>query len=129
MGFLGRFKNGQAHGTFWVEMTHSGYLHGNVDANGLITGDDIAFIYMDGETAFKGRFEDKYMKKAYNVDVLDYGCDENGLLVATKFTEPLSQHEFFYDPCTNVSFGGGAPPEVRYEIGNAIKVSNSLLPY
>lgn len=96
----------------------SGFLHGEVDSNGLITGDDIAFIYMDGETAFKGRFEDKYMRKAYNVDVLDYDCDENGILVVSKFTEPLSQQEFKYDPCTNESFGGGAHPSVRdpYEV-------------
>ena len=63
-GFIGRFKNGQVHGHFWVEMIGQGFLHGKANENGLATGSDIAFIYPDGETAFKGQFENKHMKKA-----------------------------------------------------------------
>jgi hypothetical protein len=62
IGFVGRFKNGQAHGNFWAGMVNEGYLHGKADENGFLTGDRIAYIYPDGETAFFGRFENKFMK-------------------------------------------------------------------
>ena len=41
-----------------------GFLHGVANENGLATGNEIAYIYPDGETAFKGQFENKHMKKA-----------------------------------------------------------------
>ena len=46
------------------------------------------------------------MISARNVDVKKYICDENGMLIAQEFTEPLSEHVFKYDPPTNISFGG-----------------------
>ena len=56
-GFIGRFKNGQVNGPFWAGMIGGGYIHGNSnEENGLITGDDIAYIYPDGETSFKVRW-------------------------------------------------------------------------
>ena len=61
----------------------------------------------------KGYFEDKIMKNSYSVNVLNYGCDEKtGLLVVKKYSDPLSDQAFFYDPPTNSSFGGGAPQKV-----------------
>ena len=58
LGFIGNFRNGQVYGHFWAGMVHGvdyhgGYLHGKADKFGLITGNDIAYIYPDGETAFK----------------------------------------------------------------------------
>ena len=44
---------------------------------------------------------------------MKYGCDEKtGLLVVKKYSDPLSDQAFFYDPPTNSSFGGGAPQKV-----------------
>ena len=106
--FLGRFRNGQVHGPFWIGLLNNGYIHGFADENGNATGDNITFIYPDGETALKGHFENAYMKNARNVEVKNYGCDENGMFIANEFTEPLTADEFFYDPCTNDSFGGGS---------------------
>lgn len=128
-GFIGRFKNGQIAGHFWVGMLKNGWLHGKADVNGLITGNDIAYIYPDGETSFRGRFEDKFMRKAFNVDVLEYGCDEHGLLMVTEFSPPLSDDIFTYDPCTNESFGGGLPLEIRdpYEV-KTVKLDTSSVP-
>ena len=100
-------------------MINGGFLHGKADEKGLLTGNDIAYIYPDGETAFLGRFENKFMKGAFNVDVEKYGCSEDGsILLVEKFTEPLSDQLFYYQPCTNESFGGGAPLHVRdpYEV-------------
>ena len=100
-------------------MLHGGaYLHGKVDQDGHFTGDDIAYIYPDGVTAFKGTFENKFMRRAMNVDVKEYGCNEDGLLIVKSFSEPLSDEIYKYDPCTNISFGGEFPNHVRdpYEI-------------
>ena len=51
--FIGKFKNGQVNGHFWVGLCHSGYIHGIADENGQATGDDMVFIYPDGETAYR----------------------------------------------------------------------------
>ena len=129
-GFLGRFKNGKLEGNFWLGLLGKGYLHGQVDSEGQITGDDIAYIYPDGTTALKGRFEKKFMKAARNVDVVKYGCDENGMLVVTEFTQPLSEHVFNYSPPTNESFGGGdLPLSVRdpYEV-KTVRLAPSKIP-
>ena len=126
--FLGRFLNGQVVGHFWIGLINSGYIHGVADEHGLATGDDLAFIYQDGETALKGQFENKYMRKAKNVNVKKYGCDDNGMFIATEFTEPLSSHEFFYDPCTNESFGGGSKElEDPYEV-KTVRLAPSSVP-
>ena len=130
VGFIGRFKNGILDGPFWVGMPGNGFLHGIVNDKGELTGDDIAYIYPDGVTAFKGRFENRYMISARNVDIKKYTCDENGMLIASEFTEPLTEHIFKYDPCTNVSFGGGGlPNSVRdpYE-EKMVKLGPSSIP-
>jgi len=130
IGFVGRFKNGQVHGNFWAGMVNEGYLHGKADENGFLTGDRIAYIYPDGETAFFGRFENKFMKGAFNVDVLEYGCSEDGtMLQVEKFTNPLSEHLFYYEPSTNETFGGGVPLDVRdpYEV-KQVKLGPSAIP-
>ena len=126
---MGTFVNGQVQGNFWVGMVNGGNLHGKVDENGQITGDEIAYIYPDGETAFKGRFENRIMKKAYNVDVKEYGCDENGLFIVKKFSEPLTDEIFKYEPTTNISFGGGNSLDVRdpYEV-KTVKLGPSKIP-
>ena len=62
--FQGFFKNGQAFGHFWIHMAGGGHLHGQVSSDGLISGNDIAYIYQDGETALLGKFEDRVMKQA-----------------------------------------------------------------
>ena len=92
--FLGRFKNGQPEGQFWLGLINNGFIHGKVDKNGLGTGDDLAFIYPDGETVLRGQFKNLYMKKAKHVDVLKYGCDKNGLFIATQFSDPLNDYDF-----------------------------------
>ena len=127
---MGRFRNGQVVGHFWIGLIKAGYIHGVANEDGLATGNDIAFIYPDGETALKGYFENKYMKNAKYVEVQKYGCDENGMFVATEFTKPLSQDEFFYDPPTNISFGGGSinipdPYEAKTVYVDVSKIPNS----
>ena len=99
-----------------------------VNENGLVTGDDLAFIYPDGITALRGKFENTYMKKAKHVEVKEYACNDRGLLIATKFTEPLSSNEFFYDPCTNESWGAGNNKYIQdpYELKNVKLATSSV---
>ena len=61
--------------------------------------------------------------------MIEYGCSENGLFIVKKFSKPLSDQEFYYEPCTNVSFGGGAPLHVRdpYEV-KTVKIGHSAIP-
>ena len=94
-------------------MKGEGFLHGQANEHGLITGHNISYIYPDGETAFKGYFENSYMKKAFYVDVKEYGCDENGMFIVKKYSGHLSDQEFYYEHCTNESFGGGDPLHIR----------------
>jgi hypothetical protein len=109
-------------------MQGNGHLHGVVDDQGLISGDNIAYIYPDGETAFLGQFKNKFMKKAYGVDVLAYGCNENGIMEVSKYSKPVMGQAYFYEPPTNVSFGGGAPLETidPYEMKTAILSESSV---
>ncbi len=110
INYYGRFKNGRPVGHFWAGMVGGGNLHGVIDeASGLITGNSISYIYPDGETALLGRFEDKVMKKAKAVDVKKYGCDANGMLIVTEYSEPWQDQNYFYDPPTMSSFGSNTP--------------------
>ena len=127
--FIGHFKNGQAVGHVWIGLVNNGFLHGIVDENGQFTGNNLVFIYPDGITALKGQFENTYMKNAKNVEIKDYGCDDRGLLIATEFTKPLSSYEFFYDPCTNESWGAGNTKDIQdpYELKN-VQLAKSSIP-
>ena len=85
-----------------------GHLHGMIDEkDGKISGDNIAYIYPDMETVLLGRFEDRLMKDGQESEVLSVECDEHGLLYVSQYAtpEPSSPH-FYYDPPSNVSFGG-----------------------
>ena len=112
---MGNFENGQLNGHFWIGMIGNGFLHGTADENGQITGPEITFIYPDGITALKGHFQDSFMIEAFNVDVEKYAMDENGILFASKFSKKLSDDEFYFDPPTNSSFGGGGQSPDPYE--------------
>ena len=80
-GFIGMYKNGRPDGDFWIGMKGRGYLHGKASpVDGSITGDSIAYIYPDMETALIGRFENKFMRAARETKVMEIGCNKNGLL-------------------------------------------------
>ena len=125
--FHGLFKNGQAFGHFWIEMQGGGHLHGQVNSDGLISGKDIAYIYPNGETALLGVFEDRIMKKAYYVNVEEYSCNDYGLLYVGKFSSKQSKDIFYFDPPTDVSFGGGGLMPDPYEAKN-LKLGKSSIP-
>ena len=108
ISFLGRFQNGKASGNFWYRMVGGGFMHGKFDEEGKATGNDLAFIYPDMETALLGKFEDFVMKSAHEAQVRDAECDQDGLVVISNF-ENISGKEFYYEAPTNESFGAGPP--------------------
>ena len=80
---------------------------------GSITGEDLAFIYPDMNTVFKGQFENFVMMSAREVEVLNSGCDDYGMMTVTQYSEADSSGPvFYYKAPTNISFGAG-PSGVR----------------
>ena len=57
LAYYGWFEGGKPVGKFWRALVGGAWLHGEVDGNGDLTGDDIAYIYPDFKTAFRGSFE------------------------------------------------------------------------
>ena len=111
LSYVGYFKNSKLNGRFWVGLwggVPCGHLHGLInEKDGSITGDSISYIYPDMETALLGRFEEKLMKDAQESEVKSVGCDQNGFLYVNEYAspDPTSPH-FYYEPASNVSFGG-----------------------
>ena len=60
---------------------------------------------------------------------MKYGCTDEGIFTVKKFSEPLNNQTYFYEPCTNISFGGGAPLGIPdpYEF-KTVKLGLSTIP-
>ena len=113
IGFIGYYKDSKPFGTFWAGMLGGdvphGFLHGNIsNEDASISGRNIAYIYPDMETVLYGNFKNRRMIDAQESKILEMSCDSNGLLYVSKYSTPeISSPHFYYDPPTNVSFGGG----------------------
>ena len=90
----------------------------------MITGNEISYIYPDGETALYGHFEDRFMKKAYHHDVEKYSCNDQGILYVEKYSERKSEQIYEYELPTNTSFGGGGTFPDPFE-GKFLKLQKS----
>ena len=55
--WVGRYRSGLAWGQCWQGVEGGGWITGQVDSRGELSGDNIAFIYPDLTTAILGRFE------------------------------------------------------------------------
>jgi len=56
--WVGRYVGGKASGVCWSFISGGGAVVGKVDSKGKLTGDEVAYIYPDYQTAILGRFED-----------------------------------------------------------------------
>ena len=56
LSFIGHFEDGIPAGYCWSGLLGGAWLWGKVDIDGEFTGDDIAYIYPDMKTAFRGKF-------------------------------------------------------------------------
>ena len=59
LGGLLNYENGEPVGSVWIGTIGGGFLHGKLDENFELTGEDIAYVYPDHSTAYYGRFENK----------------------------------------------------------------------
>ena len=89
ISFIGLFKNGKVEGPVWYGLVGEphvgqGFLYGELNKKGKLTGNDISYIYPDYLTSMTGTFEDTLMKftKSSNNSVI-----------------------YFYDPPTNELLG------------------------
>ena len=88
-------------------MIGGGYMHGTFDkSSGQATGDDLAFIYPDMETAFYGTFDNFVMKKAKEAQVVSLHC-KDGLPAVKDFKVETNGPTFYYEAPTNQSLGAG----------------------
>jgi hypothetical protein len=55
-------------------------MHGKFNNDGRATGDHLASIYPDMETALLGKFEDFVMKSARETEVREAKCDQGLML-------------------------------------------------
>ena len=107
LGFLGFYKNGLPHGHVWIETFGGGLLYGKVDKNDhTLTGDDVSFVFPDRYSLFHGRFNDSTMVNAKEAKLKSIDCN-NGLPVIDKVETVDANTKYFYQPRTNLTFGGG----------------------
>ena len=107
VGFLGFYKNGLPHGHVWIETMGGGLLHGAVDeSNHTLTGDNVSFVFPDRYSMFHGRFVDSKMVNAKEAKLKGIIC-QHGLPAIDELEIVDSETKYFYQPRTNLTFGGG----------------------
>ncbi|XP_073197274.1 histone-lysine N-methyltransferase SETD7 isoform X6 [Lepidochelys kempii] len=62
--FKGQYKDDNRHGVCWIYYPDGGSLVGEVNEEGEMTGEKIAYVYPDEKTAYYGRFIDGEMIEA-----------------------------------------------------------------
>ncbi|KAL8207087.1 UNVERIFIED_CONTAM: Histone-lysine N-methyltransferase setd7 [Gekko kuhli] len=62
--FKGQYKDNIRNGICWIYYPDGGYLVGEVNEEGEMTGEKIAYVYPDGKTAYYGHFIDGEMLEA-----------------------------------------------------------------
>ena len=88
--FVGNHQNGLAVGTCWKIIRGGGSVVGKVDCEGRLTGDSIAYIYPDYETALVGTFTDGVMVEAREAMVVSVKENEEGIMVPL-FSQPVGK--------------------------------------
>ena len=112
IAFIGIFRNGKADGPVWYGMVAEpyiaqGFLYGQLNKKGKLTGDNIAYIYPDYLTALVGKFEDQKMKSARESKITQIICKDG--IIQASFSKPQEDSvEFFYDP-SNSEYMGAMP--------------------
>jgi histone-lysine N-methyltransferase SETD7 len=104
------------------------WLYGNVDDIGEFTGDQIAYIYPDLNTALFGKFVNGTMIDASEAKIVGSKCNDDGIKTLT-FVK-LKGPNYYYDPPSNVSFKRdplkGDPLDEKYVKINLSKISPTV---
>ena len=70
-------------GYVWFNCLGGGWLHGQVDSDGHLTGDNIMYIYPDMEQALVGQFHQGCLQEGYHATVCDIGANFNKIFLFT----------------------------------------------
>ena len=90
--FAGNHRSGVAQGTCWKIIRGGGSVVGEVDQAGLLTGDNITYLYPDYSTALHGTFHKGVMVSTRECLVVSVEEDESGVLVPGLSQLKLTQH-------------------------------------
>merc|ERR1719323_2200388 len=74
-------RNGRMVGTCWKIIRGGGCVVGQVDSQGELTGDDVAYIYPDHHTALLGSFSAGLMVEGVEHVMVDLKEDEHGVKI------------------------------------------------
>lgn len=77
-----------------------GYLVGEVDGRGELTGPDLAFIYPDFRTAVRGEYRAGGLVRGRLVSVVS-SCQGAGGVATPVYSEPGSDQEYSHDPASH----------------------------
>ena len=128
IGFIGYYKNGLPHGHVWMETIGGGLLHGKVDEKDYkLTGNNVSFVFPDRNTLFHGKFIDRKMVCARDAKLNKIRC-EHGLPVIDEVEIVDKDTNYFYQPRTNETFGGGPYGVTDPYERNNFEVKQSAIP-
>jgi len=113
VSWFGRYKAGLPHGQCWEWREGGGYLTGIVDETGNMTGDNIAFIYPDLQTALVGTFKAGVMVEAAAATITDVQIKDD--IPVPSFRRHSTQL-VGYSKSTKTSVGDQPLVEDPYEI-------------
>ena len=125
LGYFGHFENGKPVGAAWRGLIGNGWIYGKVDQQGDHSGNEIAYIFNDFQTALLGHFEKGIMVRKQNnalisslstyiivktsqmeakeAKVQKEKCDANGIK-EINFSKPFGQ-SYHYSPQNATSLG------------------------
>lgn len=110
--WMGAYRNGRQSGQCWLWKEGGGYLTGKVNEEGKLTGDEIAFVYPDLETAIVGRFEDGVLVNGRASKIASVSL-ESGVMVP-RFQPPVGESMVF-SKSSSSDVGEGPLLEDPYE--------------
>ena len=103
LSFIGRYRNGRAFGPCWLYKEGGGFLYGIPDENGKFTGDKLAYVYPDLETALIGRFKDGILISGVAARISS--CEIVNDVMTARFSIITKGDEVSYCKSTRTSMG------------------------
>lgn len=127
--FAGTYKHGRPSGMCWKYCEGGGFLVGTVDPlTGEFSGDQIAFLYPDYQTALLGRFENGVMKAAKPSTLIDVSLDQSTQILKPVFAKPQDNiPSVSYSKATKTYIGDNPLVSDPYE-DSMVALGNSSVP-
>ena len=94
--------HGVRYGWVYQGLLGGGYLVGEVDTNGDMSGDDIAYIYPDFRTAIRGQFMDGEMISGQECRVISGVISDDGSFTIPIFSDFVNDVIYKHDPASHL---------------------------